>query len=407
MTKPDKTILFLLPAAFVQNSAEPGFQVHTRNFRTVFGFLLPELRQRRMEVVLVSLNNTTRQMESGRAYLRETGFDKAVRAFFFRRQMKRGQWLHQSIQFFLNMGLLVRVLLKTRPVVVYGYNDVGTFYGAFLKAFFRYRLVYDMRGDRVNEITVQGAPAWRVWLYRLIRNFCVRSCDLVFTVSRTFEEIPLNKRHLPKFNFIDGRRFFYDAGAAENMRKQLGLEGRFVFVYSGTDKYYQMVPAMVAFFSRFLEICPDAFFMINTPVRSEVFETELKRHHIPASAYRMFSPDQENLNHYQMVADMAFLLREDLPLNHRAFPTKFSEYMGSGLPVLTTPHVHTVAEMVRDHSLGEIWDLQVPVEEIQDRILSYRNNRAAREKCAAFAAEHLLWQTKTPWLAGVLQSMHP
>jgi glycosyltransferase involved in cell wall biosynthesis len=94
-----------------------------------------------------------------------------------------------------------------------------------------------------------------------------------------------------------------------------------------------------------------------------------------------------------------------LPLNHEAFPTKFSEYLASGVPVLITRHVHTLAEMVDKNGLGEIWEDDESEQEVQKRILTYHSNNEVRERCAAFARENLSWQTKAPWLADVLSDL--
>lgn len=405
MSEKSTTILFILPVAFVQKPDEPGFQVQTQNFRTTFEFLLPRLNQRDIHVVLVSLNNSDRQLVDGKDYLQESGLDKKCEAFFLRRRMGRGRFFPQFVQFFLNLWYLSGVLKQTKPSLVYGYNDVGTLYGVFLKWLFRFRLVYDMRGDRVNEMAVQGALAWRVYFYRLIRDACLRSCDLVFTVSRNSSLIPGNKMHKAKFNYFDARVFYYDADIVNDVREELELAERFVFVYSGTDKHYQMIPAMVRFFARFLRGYPDAWFMINTPVDSEVFHEALQRNNVPASSYGVFHFDQRTLNRYQMAADIGFLIREDLPLNHEAFPTKFSEYLGSGVPVLITPHVHTLVDIVKASDLGVVWEPGGSEEALNQRLLKYRNNRIAKERCAAFAREHLSWQNNASWLADTLHGL--
>ncbi|WP_291858169.1 glycosyltransferase [Marinilabilia sp.] len=280
MAKP-KSILYLLPVAFFQRPDEPGFQVQTLNFRTAFGFVLPELRKREMDVTLVSLNNNSKQVGYGKEHLKQTRQEESCRAFFFERKTRRGRLFPQLMQLLLNLKWLYRVMKTTNPDIVYGYNDLGALYGIILGLFFRFRLVYDMRGDRVNEMAVQGAPWWRVRLYRFIRNLCLKKSDLVFTVSDECKDLPPGKRHVAKYNFYDAGRFCYDAQKAREMKTGFGLENRFVLVYSGTDKYYQMVPQMVEFFARFREVCPDAFFMINLPNESEKFLTELRSRNLP------------------------------------------------------------------------------------------------------------------------------
>ncbi|WP_234408594.1 glycosyltransferase [Marinilabilia salmonicolor] len=145
--------------------------------------------------------------------------------------------------------------------------------------------------------------------------------------------------------------------------------------------------------------------MINLPVRSELFEAELQRWHLPEDSFRIFHLDQSDLNRYQTVADIALLMREDLPLNHEAFPTKFPEYLAGGVPVLVTPHVHTLAKMVHENGLGEVWEDEEPVEKLYGRILLYRNNREKKKHCARFAREHLSWQNRASWVTGILDSL--
>jgi len=404
MSKP-RSVLYLLPVAFVQQPCEPGFQVQTLNFRTAFGFVFPELKKKGLDVSVVSLNNNERQLKYGKEYLRQTGQELSCRAFFFKRKAGRGRFFPQLIQFILNLIYIRGVLRSVRPDIVYGYNDVGALYGIILKMFFRFRLIYDMRGNRVNELAVQGAPWWRIRLYRQIRNLCLKKSDLVFSVADTCKDLPVGKRYVAKYNFYDARNFFYDEVVAEDIRAELGLTGRFVLVYSGTDKYYQMVPEMVHFFAGFLEFCPDAYFMINLPGESDKFLEELNKHRIPDSSYGIFHLDQVTLNRYQMVSDLGLLIRQDLPLNHEAFPTKFSEYLASGVPVLITPNVHTLKRMVREKDLGEIWYDQEKTEDLYKRILHYRDRQDLKNRCAAFARTELSWQNKASWLAEILKSV--
>ncbi|WP_234408593.1 glycosyltransferase [Marinilabilia salmonicolor] len=227
-----RCVLYLLPVAFFQRSDEPGFQVQTLNFRTAFGFVVPELHKRDMEVTLVSLNNNARQIVYARDFIKSTGLSWICRTFFFERKAGRGRLFPQFLQLLLNLRWLLRVMKGVRPDVVYGYNDVGTLYGVLLKLLFRFHLVYDMRGDRVNEMAVQGASSWRVRLYRLIRRLCLQKSDLVFTVSDECRDLPAGQKHLAKYNFYDAALFSFDEEESRRTKDKLGLENRFVLVYS-------------------------------------------------------------------------------------------------------------------------------------------------------------------------------
>ena len=56
------------------------------------------------------------------------------------------------------------------------------------------------------------------------------------------------------------------------------------------------------------------------------------------------------------MADFGLLLREKSVTNKVSSPTKFAEYLSAGLPVLISPGVGDFSEMVREHSLGWVWE---------------------------------------------------
>jgi hypothetical protein len=69
----------------------------------------------------------------------------------------------------------------------------------------------------------------------------------------------------------------------------------------------------------------------------------------------------EEVPSYLMAADVAILLRERLPINHYASPTKLGEYWLSGLPVLTTKGVSDALRHIEEHSeMGVVLDPEAP-----------------------------------------------
>ena len=63
-------------------------------------------------------------------------------------------------------------------------------------------------------------------------------------------------------------------------------------------------------------------------------------------------PDEVNKN--LTIADYGILLREDSITNRVASPTKFAEYLISGLPVLISPNLGDYTQFVQDNSCGII-----------------------------------------------------
>ena len=119
-----------------------------------------------------------------------------------------------------------------------------------------------------------------------------------------------------------------------------------------------MIDKTIVFFGEFHKRHNDSFLIILTESPKSDFISYLNKFNISPANYLIKQLKQKDVNSIQMIADMAFLIRDDLILNHHSFPTKFAEYLASGVPVLTTLHIHTIAPMVRDYELGEIIDIK-------------------------------------------------
>ena len=189
-------------------------------------------------------------------------------------------------------------------------------------------------------------------------------------------------------------------------KKELRLEDIFVFVYTGNTHYYQYLEGTVKFYSQFLEKYNDSFFIIITEHDSSKFISLLDKYNIPAANYLLKSLPQNEISDLQQVADMAFLLREDLPLNHHSFPTKFAEYLASGVPVLMTPYIYSIAPMVKENELGEVIEIKNDYsEEIEKIYLKYKNNLSIKDHCSRFASEELMWQNKAKFIFDIINKL--
>ncbi|TAJ15063.1 hypothetical protein DMA11_02520 [Marinilabiliaceae bacterium JC017] len=383
-----KSIVFLLPVSYYRKEK-------IRNFQNIFEFLLPFFLRDGYRVILCSLNNTDRDKIRNHVYFKQKGLDHQVKLVFLKRWFPRGVPFYQVLEFILNNVRIGFIFIHYRPKVVYAYNHVGAFLASTAGFLGRAKIVFDMRGDRVDELKKEGRPLWQVKVFEYIQRFIFRRSALVASVSDQFSDLPEKISYLPKYNYYDANVFNYSKSDARAFRKWFKLEDKLVFVYSGTDRSYQMVPEMVTFFSRFYSKYPNSFFMINTTSVPDKFLAEIERHQIPESAWMINRLNQKELCQVQMAGDVALMLRDDLPLNHHSFPTKFTEYIGSGLPVICTPHVHTLAPVVEANGLGMVIDLyrypDVLLTEIYEKF--YQNDEL-KAYCAGFAFKEYAWQSK-------------
>lgn len=127
---------------------------------------------------------------------------------------------------------------------------------------------------------------------------------------------------------------YFDRGLRQKTRAALSLsEDVTVFVYSGSLVAYQCFPQTVDLFRSIHAARPKTHLLVMTPQKAEA-DTILSR--LPDGSYTSLSARYQEVNAYLNAADLAFMLREDTPVNQVASPTKFAEYCLAGLPVIMT-----------------------------------------------------------------------
>ena len=90
----------------------------------------------------------------------------------------------------------------------------------------------------------------------------------------------------------------------------------------------------------------------------------------------------EQVRRSLMACDIGILLREDSLTNRVASPTKFAEYISAGLPVLISPYLGDLSDLVLEQHLGLVVaeDGSVPHITCPDQRERERLIRVAREQ---------------------------
>lgn len=148
-------------------------------------------------------------------------------------------------------------------------------------------------------------------------------------------------------------------------KRQLGLTGRTVFLYSGGMQTYQCVDEAIMWFVALKSFIPNAFFIILTPTvelaRSKV--EALCDGYIPDT--RVLSVDKNDLADYISAADFGFVLREPELLNRVSSPTKAVEYLARGVRLICTAEAGSAADHVERFRAGVIVPLTPTPAEVE------------------------------------------
>jgi glycosyltransferase involved in cell wall biosynthesis len=192
----------------------------------------------------------------------------------------------------------------------------------------------------------------------------------------------------------------FSEAARATVRGRMGLADRLVFCYVGAAENYQMAPAMCRLFKAIHERLPESFLLILSH-DSEAFRSVLLEVGVDPASFSIMAVPHKRVGELVIGADIALMLRDDLVLNHVAFPTKFAEYCACGVPVLTTPHVHDVAELVRAAGVGFI--VENPEASLTDSVAGFlekvrRRRTEMGQECVRLAEKRLSWAAVAPAL---------
>ena len=193
----------------------------------------------------------------------------------------------------------------------------------------------------------------------------------------------------------------------ELLREKHGLRDRFVVAYVGSAVAYQQPRRMVSLFSQIRALFPQAFFLGITQ-SPQVFRDLLNELGVPEQDYLLTSLPHDQVMETLQMGDVGLLLREESLLNQVSSPTKFGEYLLSGLPVLLTPAVGDYAVMAQRKGVGHLVDLdKLQVDQpLKEFLLSVQSNRVYYlNRCRNYAQRDLSWEHYGKVLARLFEDL--
>jgi len=273
-------------------------------------------------------------------------------------------------------------------------------------------LISDLRGlvSQESLLCTKEGNLVRGFLFNLrahefqkIEESVVKESNFIFCVSRKFKKY-LEEVHrispdkiavVP--TLVDGGSFFFNPEVRARKREELGIEGRIVFVYSGSTVNWQLPEVTVAFFKKIKEMIPEALLLFLT---NNIFLARRYFDGIDRKDYLLASVPYGEVPHYLNAADIGILLREKNLVNRVASPIKFGEYLCCGLPVIISSGIGDTEEIIERHGIGRLIDLEDLNIEKNDLIQFLDNiNREGIEKIGKelFSVESYKSQIVSYW----------
>lgn len=253
------------------------------------------------------------------------------------------------------------------------------------------KIIFDCRGDHIAEEQARGVRWPLLWGYRYMFRKLLPLVGTSFVSSSRI--VQLLKGYGNRGRFVLNSNYFDDT-VYKREKRPFNYQSP-LFVYAGGGQPYQQLEKMLRVFKAYQNNTPRARLMLVLSVIDEHINALIKRIGIDQSHIQVHSAaTAQQVNGYLNKCDIAFMLRDHQPLNYYAFPTKFSEYLGAGLPLITTTHVYDTAEIIRKEALGVLIDIESSPEEIAVTIHNFITHvpRTIASNCAQYAQEHLSWR---------------
>ena len=318
---------------------------------------------------LIVLTGVRIFFQSGKNLKKElNAAEKSIRGTIYHRIVIKSRTLFGQFLIFSNIFFILfkdicfrnPILLKTRSFShISACKMLKTVYPKLI-------ILFDSRGAVAEEFLLshgEGSPAPQILSeYRRLMQEEIdflKLSDCVFCVSEKLKKYHLRSMDPGdenKFMVVPGcadrNIFFWNPEGRKKIRKQLGLDEKFVFVYSGRlNKAWQVPDLIFSLYKKISDKKKDAVLLCLTP-DVKIVDNYIKKYNIDDCKILKKFATSSSLGNFLCAADSALLLRDDSPTNNVASPTKFAEYVMCGLPVIISENVGDFSEFVKKYKIG-------------------------------------------------------
>lgn len=184
--------------------------------------------------------------------------------------------------------------------------------------------------------------------------------DKVFCVSNVLIQYHKNKAKINGEKFFlypcssDREKFYFSDSYRKILRGHFGWGNKIVMVYSGGLLMpWHLVDQMFSLFKEIHEINKEFQFLILSNDIHIAYKKQ-KEFDISDSVMHVLTVKNSDVHQYLSSCDLGLLLREDVPMNNVASPSKFSEYLMCGLPVVISPRIGDFSDFIENNKIGYV-----------------------------------------------------
>lgn len=241
-------------------------------------------------------------------------------------------------------------------------------------------LIMNYRGDSVDEFMfnnpLEKVNGWRIKSIKKDIAASIREADLLLTVSENLRKMAELYSNIPIKNYFimpccaDINRFHIEKEILDIKSK--AFEDKIVIGYCGGMAKWQNVDIVLDIVLALRKRNPKIYFLLLTSDSVGAVQDKLSM--LGQENYERHSLTREEIPYYLSRMDASFLIRDNRPLNIVASPTKISESLAAGVPIIATQYAGDINEVVENGKNGLILSRVDCSSQDIDNILSYLQN---------------------------------
>lgn len=247
--------------------------------------------------------------------------------------------------------------LGSRAALIHGRSSVSCAMAALAAGVVRKRLFVDADGPLSQEyvdagIWGEGSPGHRLTLWGERKAMELADVVAVLTSHREGQVAPWLPG-TPVYILpcaVDLRRFRPVTEGRQALREALGLRGT-VFVYAGKPGGWYDTEEMVAFVSMARQVFDPLTLLVLTGEDPDAFAASCERAQVSVVARAV--PHAE-MPAYLSCADAGLCFLKPFPSKLACSPIKLGEYLGCGLPVVSTSGCGDYDRLIETESVGVV-----------------------------------------------------
>jgi len=259
----------------------------------------------------------------------------------------------------------IYIILKYKIAVVHARAIIAALIGYPAARILFKKFIFDTRGIDSEEYVDAGL--WKRGSLKhkvvgFLEGALIKSSDHVITLTEKFLKILKDKYRGKSIKFsvipcaVDTDKFKPGKGKSSRLVERLGIRDKFVITYTGSLGTWYMASEMIDFFKVALKFIKNAHFLILTQTDKAYAIDLIRKKDLDMECVTVERTAPESMPDYLTVCDIGIFFIKPVFSKLSSSPTKFAEYLSSGLPVVINSGIGDTDRLVKHYRLGVIVD---------------------------------------------------